>query len=58
MGRAVIRMTVPIANALPTAVSYAIIDVCLQQRGSNRCRLVLVWGVERIFGDAGISGLA
>jgi hypothetical protein len=27
--------------------SYAIINVCLQQRGSNRCRLVLVWGVER-----------
>ena len=47
-----------ITRALPTAASYAIIDVCLQQRGSNRCRLVLVWGVERIFGDAGISGLA
>jgi hypothetical protein len=46
------------ASSLPRAASYAIIDVCLQQRGSNRCRLVLVWGVERIFGDAGISGLA
>ena len=44
--------------ALPMAATYAIIDVCLQQRGSNRCYLVLVWGVERIFGDAGMPGLA
>ena len=47
-----------VALSLPNALSYAIIKVCLQQRGSNRCRLALVWGVERIFGAAGIPGLA
>ena len=36
------------ASALRKAISSAIIIFCLQQRGSSRCRLALVWGVERV----------